>query len=211
MLTTFLRVVFTIAPIALIGLFVIYNIKKNAHRNQRVMDAFLESEREANNARRRDIDNELFYEADLSALPLKNDGSKQEEKVKTRAALKMIRFPRRMTNLELKMAYGPSQLDLIALYEENFNRYISALIELAEHLLTGGQDKDALRILEHTVELGSEYRKSYTLTANCYAEARDEEKLAALLETVEGREFTDESIKRHILLNIMDAREKMNQ
>lgn len=180
-------------------LFITYKMRKADRERTASIENFIETEREANETRRKDIDPSLFYTPDLSALPIRGDNSKQEEKVLKLSERTMIRFPGRVTNIELKKAYGPMQLEIITQYEESFNSYLSALIELAEFRIENGLENEALRILEHTLSLGSEYKKSYSLTADLYAMAHNSEGLEGLLEMAEGRIFTDEGIKRWVL------------
>ena len=170
------------------------------------IEAFLEEEREANESRKKEIEPEYRYEPDLTLLPELSGDSKQEENVKKFARRNMLRFPKRYTNIELKKAYGPSQLEDIARCEENFNSYVLSLIEWAELCADTGRQTDAVAITEHAISLGSEYRKGYRLIARLYLERGEEGKLDSLIKEVDGRNFADEGAKRLALKAIMDAK-----
>ena len=190
-------------------LFSIYKLKRASRGRQATFTEFVNEEREANAARRQDIDASLYFTPDLSLIPLRQDGSKQEENLAKIAKRTMIRFPERVSNTALKKRYGPSQLELITQYEENYNDYISALIDLAQSHAESGSKQDALRILEYTLELGSEYRKSYQLTASLYVEEGETDKLEKLHAIAEERKFADEGIKRWIIKMIRDKKDGM--
>ena len=168
-----------------------------SNRNRRkALDNLLEQEIKANAARRKDIDPAFFFTPDMNALPPFAPGDKQAEKAAAFASNTMLRLPYAMTNTELKLAYGPGQLENIAQYEENYQYFIRLLIEWAEGLIEKDNKKDALRILEYTIDMGSEYRKSYILAADLYT---DDEKINELREKVENQPFKDEQVKNSIL------------
>lgn len=205
--------IFFIGSIAvLLWVIIFFNWRlRRAYKNHDTpMEKLIREEREANSARRKEIDESLFFIADVSQLPVTDDGGDKQEKVLKRAARTMIRFTQPMTNLELKMTYGPSQLETIARYEENFHRYLEALIEWAENLHAYGRNHEAIRILMHTVELGSEYRKSYMLAADLFAAEGDEDALDALLSTAETHSFADEGVRRRIIGHIIQKRNEVN-
>jgi hypothetical protein len=162
------------------------------------MTDFHESEMEANTARRKEIDPALFYTPDLSVLPPFTEGSAACVKVYEQAKLTMICFKEPVSNRKLKMSYGYGQLENIAHYEENFQTYLKLLLNWAEELAKGNKGEEALQILEHSIELGSEFRKCYHLTADLYA-AKHPEKLEALRESVLCHHFKDEQVRNSIL------------
>jgi hypothetical protein len=171
----------------------------SGHKRKNQLEDFRITEREANSARRKEIDPKLFYTADLSALPVIDAGDKIAAKVTERASRNMIYFAEPISNIELKMSYGPGQLEIIAQYEENYQAYIKALLDWAEACINKKRITDALRILEHTIELESEYRKSYYLTTDLYAEVNDIGMIDALREKVEARRFKDPQVQQMIL------------
>ena len=184
-------------------------------RRDKSIDKLLQDDMVANFARSRDLEPEYFYTPDLSVLPIRDDAQndilkKQSQLVGT-SNLRMVRFPQKMGNIELKSKYGPANLEKIAGYEENYTRYISALLGWAEALLDHGgrQEKaDAIAILENTVLLGSDYRKTYKLLADHYAGIANADGLNHLLDSVASA-FEDEGIKRQLTQYIMDKKENL--
>ena len=191
---------------AMIGVFVycIIRFKTSAINKKRPIEDFIDKEREANSARRRDIDPALFFKADMSVLPAPNN-SPAADKAARLAAATMIHFPQPVSNHVLKLSYGPGQLESIAQYEENYHHFIRALLDWAEELLKQGQREDALTVLEYTVEHRSEYRKSYILTADLYAEAKNTDKLNTLKNNVESMYFNDPHVQKTIIHYIEES------
>ena len=175
-------------------------------------DKFLEEESKANSARRREVEPEFFYTPRLDFLPLRDNAEgeieKRQNQVRKCAESTMVHFPKKMTNLELKTAYGVANLEKVTGYEENYNRYILSLVEWAEALLKNGDTEDAVRILEKAVELGSEFRKTYLHLADYYTGQSNADGLNYLLDKA-ALVFTDEGIKRQLMQYIMDKKESL--
>ena len=198
------------AIIAVLGgtfLFIIFLAVLN-HRHSRgtkkVLRRFLDEEQEANTVRRKEIEPELFYEANLSGLPDLPDGDPHS--VKRSAGRKMIRFDTPKTNLELKKKYGPSQIDTIVQYEENYSEYLRALTNWGTALSKEEKTDDALIVLKLAVSLGVEMRGPYKLLADIYANKRDSRGFDELEKLAGSNHFRDNTVRTHILEYIKSKR-----
>ncbi|MCL2187466.1 MAG: hypothetical protein FWC16_12690 [Defluviitaleaceae bacterium] len=175
-------------------------------KHDAMIQRFLVDEEAANTVKKRPLEDELFFTADLSVLPAVPEGD--PHKVLRAASRKMIRFLNPISNVELKNRYGRLQLEYLAHYEENFNEYLRALTKWAESLSARGNEKDALMVLEHTLTLGSEFRGTYKLAADIYAQNKDEQKLDDLLAQAAIHTFRDPATGNHIIEYV---REKLNE
>jgi hypothetical protein len=199
-----MSVIPSVAAVFLFSLLIFFLVKfRKGPKGIHTMADLYEAEREANSARRREIDPSLYFTADLRQLPAMPADDKPAQKAAAHAAKTMVYFSEPISNITLKMTYGPGQLEKIAQYEENYQTFIRALLEWAESLAQNGNKKDALRVVEYTVAMGSEFKKSYILAVDLYAGEKD--KLSALNETVQCRPFKDAQIKKIILHYIDDA------
>ena len=209
------RVFFNVALFACIA-GIIYFVTSRAFKNRyHLLDELLDADMEANSARRREVEEEYFYAAQIDSLPVRDnaegDVAKKQEHVLNCAQQKMVHFPQKMSNIELKNAYGVANLEKVTGFEENYNRYVMALVDWADALLeTGGVNEkaDAIAILESTVALGSEFRKTYIHLADYYFEKAKADGLEWLLEKV-AELFSDEGIKRQVTQYIMDKKESL--
>lgn len=179
------------------------NTRKHKHKQEALNRKFLDDEAAANQVRKKEIDPQLYFTPDLTDLPpIEED---DPHKVIRAAARQMIYFKKPVTNLELKNQYGPAQMDLIALHEENFNEYLKALTAWATSLAETDNEQDisdALLILGYAIAHGSEFRNTYKLTADIYARMGEKETLIALKETAEINHFRDPAIRHHIVEHI---------
>ena len=125
-------------------------------------DALAEEESAANSARKKRIDDEYFIVPDLGALPFTGRFA-EETAVKKFGALPMVYFGEGKTNNELKLAYGVANLEEIMRMEDNHREFIRSMITWAEALLGAGMNADAEIILNETIRLKSDFKKSRTL------------------------------------------------
>ena len=170
-------------------------------RHGKLQDAknrrFLEEEQAANTARKREIESELFFYADLKNLPPVPESD--PHRVLRTSRRTMIRFEVPESNVDLKKRYGLAQLDSIALYEENYHDFLKSLGEWALALHSEGNEDGALQVLEYAIGLGTEFRGAYRLAADIYASERDGYALEQLLQMTQNNYFSDPAMQEHVL------------
>jgi hypothetical protein len=175
---------------------VMINGRRHSRKQEEINRKFFEAEEAANMVRKKEIDPELYYQANLSELPQIPEGDPHQ--VERCAKRTMIRFEKPLSNLELKSRFGLSQMDTIAQCEENFNEYLKSLTKWASDLSAEDQN-NALIILEKVVELGGEFRDTYRLAADIYSSRGDKPALTALLSNAEKNHFRDPAVRNSIL------------
>jgi len=163
----------------------------------------------ANSARHKDICEEFFYEPNLSNLPIAQYDDEDmkkpvasymwQAKVLAAAEKKMLRFDRQYSNVELKQMFGPSNLDNVAKYEENFTNFIHAMRHWAESLINADKHIEAQKVLEQSVKAGSELSQSYTLLADIYHQSGNLSALKELSATAQTSAMPGKNIAiKHI-------------
>ena len=195
----FLNVGLLVGTIVLI--IIIANVTK---RHGRLQDAknrrFLEEEQEANLARKREIDPELFFVADMGVLPAVYQGD--PHKVVRASMRTMVRFREPVSNVELKKMYGVSQLDSITQYEENYHDFLKCLGEWAEALAKDERTDDALEVLSYAFGLGTEFRAAYKLATDIYFARRNKQAIFEILELTANNHFSDPAMRESIVAYI---------
>ena len=149
-------------------------LNRGDKRRRRSMEAFLTKEREANSSRKQDIAGDMFVETrvpceayvsrDVGGVSLLNKQQKASEAAET----PMLKL--KMTNTEIKLNFGPQNVDVVMLYEENFNKYVRTLLEWAEELAKADMKKEAVVVLEEAVRIGADNSKVYIVLADLYNE-----------------------------------------
>jgi len=204
---------FLFLGILLVILFVIRGRMNYANRNYgSKVGEFLEAEREANEARRRDIPEELFYRPDVSAFSLprvalggsEDAADKLRESILALAKTPMLRFGPGMTNRELKLTYGAANIDFIAECEENFNDFVNRLHEYSAALYAAGMLDDAETNMLECVRAGTGAAAPYRLIADVCAEKRDAEGFESLREAAEDADM--EMLIKNRILEYIDSK-----
>ena len=162
--------------------------RSNAHK-------MFDADNRANSARTKKISDELFFIPDINELPMQeysfaeteipNPAYLWQKKVADTHQKKMLRFDQEYTNIELKEMFGHANLEIIARYEENFTNFNHALVNWAKALQAHDNHKDAQKILEYAVSIGSEISAAYTLLADIYAAKNKPKALQELHEKAE--------------------------
>ena len=163
-------------------------IIKKSKGSARSNENYLREEEMANFSRKKEIPENLFINAGIELLPMREFEDTEEFKrinksqayVIKRSTFKMIRLKTPMTNRELKIKFGYANLENIIAYEDNFVRYIFALCDWAETLLEMGEKEDAISILEFAVDMIPEQSKPYTLLIDAYGESKCKSELLNL-------------------------------
>lgn len=186
-----------IALSVLLIIFVAISTRRHKKQQDEFKRRFLDGESAANNVRKKEIDAELFFIPDLSKLPEIEEGDPfQVERTSKR---RMIKFLKPTTNLELKMQYGRAQMDVLALYEENFNEFLKSLTAWAGSLVENGNDEKALTVLKYAITHGSEYRNTYKYAADIYLKLNDVTALNLLREKCLRNHFNDSAVQQHVV------------
>lgn len=149
---------------------------------------FLERESEANSVRKADISTLSYVEIPLAELPvsvLTQNGHPNYADALQRLACKKILNLSMYTNTDLKMMYGPANLDTLSACDEAFTELIQLLQTIADTLVTDGQPDAAEAFLRYAISIGSDLTTSYTLLATLYANRQNTAGLETLLSQAE--------------------------
>ena len=157
--------ILTLLVLFFIVAWVHWNIKRGAKNRYAKMNAYVERERQANLARRKEIDARLFFTADMAALPADGFHGETEklhalrERTLRLAAGKMIKLDTPMSNTEIKERFGAVNLDVVTACEERYEQFARALLDWAEALAEAGQKMEAERIVHYLQKIEAGYTK----------------------------------------------------
>jgi hypothetical protein len=177
-----------------IGIIVIslkHHFRKKSAKQENIYKDFLDAEREADFARRKDLSPDDYLKVDVNILPVReypdspeyNRVTARQNNVIESARLPMICDVRKLSNRELKLKYGMANLDTIVTYEENYDRFIHNLLEWSEALISLGVPADAAAVLEAAIGYRCDRSHAYTTLADMTTE-RD--KLVLLCEKAQS-------------------------
>ena len=191
-------------------------IRKGSRGRYDKMNAYLEADRKANLSRKRELDDSLIiktsFPQDACIDAASGDTQLLQKQEKARAASQAVMMKTGLSNIEIKHAFGPQNLDEVARNEANFNSYVKALQEWADELLSRGNNGAALTVLEEAVNVGAETSKTFMMLTDLYRESRRRSDIDALLIKTQDPAFlaSDLVTKSKIQAHISDALEQLN-
>ncbi len=156
-------------------------VSRGKYTERENREALLERESRANSVRRADISSLNYIQIPFERLPL--DAARQAgygelcDRLTQLGANRILNLSQ-YSNTDLKLMYGPANLDDLSRYDNNYTDLILLLNKLAECMLETGNTEHAKSFLEYAVSIGSDISKTYVHLGELYAN----EKNTALLE-----------------------------
>lgn len=170
------------------------------NKTSKPIDSLIEEERLANSARKKEIPAELYVKVNKDILPFseynKNNPhyaqlSRAQESAAKKINLRMLKLPGGMKNNDIKFAFGIANFEHVVAMEENHNDCVRALIHWAEGLIKAEILTDAETILTETLNMKSDFSKSYTLLCDIYLKTKNKKKLDELNSLTDGAGFME--------------------
>ena len=161
-----------------------YFRKKGIRKQEAVEQAFWDRENEANHVRRQDISGLPYITIPLENFSMDicdNQLLKEYEQTLTDLSSKKILNLNGETNTDLKLKYGPANLETLIECDQNFATLCRTLADYAKCLLDLDHTAEAKTVLEFGVSCGSDHSQNYRLLAELYAAEGDKDQISHLL------------------------------
>lgn len=156
--------------IALLFSIIVKGSKKSSDND---IEAFWQREYEANNAPAKDISNLDYITISLEALPfLENPPeniARYEKNIRTLAGCKIVNL-NGISNTELKLRYGVTNLTKLAQYDENYSSMQRAFTAWGRELYRSGYPNEAVTVLEYALDLGCDAKNIFLTLKELYKE-----------------------------------------
>ncbi len=157
-----------------------YFLRKNTRTQKELEENFWKRENEANSVRKKDISGLDYIILPLDTLPLDLD-TEAGQAIKSLAGQKILNLTG-YTNTDLKLEYGPANLELLSEYDNNFTKLVQALVSYSNDLLSAGRKEDARTLLEFGVSIQADAGAIYTALAGLYQESGETEQIKRLID-----------------------------
>lgn len=167
-----------------------YYERKKADRNyDSSMKKFWDRENEANNTRKKPLDDLQYINIDLSVLPMDIAGdddviSEKQQDIINLSSEPVVNFTG-LTNTDLKLEYGVANLPFLQQCDMNYTVLARTLQEWAQRLYELGYIDQALDVLEYAVGTHSDVSKTYYLAADIYITKNKSHKISELISIAE--------------------------
>lgn len=165
-------------------------ISKHQKNADNIQQAFLEREREANNTRRKPLDDLPYIKLPMEIFPmtLLQDNPRVAECQQIILSLKdqpIVNFTG-FSNTDLKLRYGAPNITHLTTYDQNYTVLVRTLQQWAQALYDNGYPAEACQLLEFAVSTNTDVSATYRLLCRIYQEAGRPEKISALYPTAEA-------------------------
>lgn len=159
-------------------------IKRHNRATEKEQQNFWQKEQQANNVRRRSLDDLDYVSIPLDTLPvtvMAQDSSVRDclDALTILSEEKIVNFAG-ISNTDLKLTYGTANLTALSEYDQNFTLLVQTLQKWAETLHRAGYTAEAQQVLEYAVSIHSDAGTSYRLLASLYDREGKQEKVTAL-------------------------------
>ena len=165
--------------------YIVMRTAANSNRHaERKTKEFLSRESEANSVRRADISGLAYVKIPLDTLPLaamaSTDKPELVDELRTLADKKILNLSM-YTNTDLKMMYGPANLDELTVCDDNFTTLIRLLDAMGKALYKANLRTEAIRFLEYAISIDSDITNTYTLLGSLYHDKGNKDALDHLI------------------------------
>ncbi len=152
---------------------------------QKEQEAFWKREREANQTRKKSLDNLCYITIPLDELPSNShtDNEIIADCISTIATLSTQKIVNLtcISNTELKLTYGTANITVLSEYDQNYTLLVTTLQRWAETLFSLGDLFGTRTLLEYAVSIDADITRTYSLLASLYEQAGETEKITSLL------------------------------
>ncbi len=160
-------------------------LRKGSKRDEERTRAFWKREAAANAVRKKDISNLNYIKIPDSLLKVTSDVPATADALAEFCACKdttMLNLTG-LSNTDLKMEYGPANLEVLSAYDENCSRLLRSIVTCAECLKNDGRDDAAVEFLTFGISCNTDITANYTMLAEFYAARDDKEGIDRLIQS----------------------------
>ena len=182
-------------------LFLAYKRRKQTQNQEETNEAFLDRERRANMTRKKDISALDYLDYSTDGLPLDEYADEQllsyETILKNLCGKRIINLSG-YSNTDLKLMYGPANLNTLSEYDENYRILSDTLFAYAERESELGRETASIAVLEYAAKLHIDSSRIYLMLAKLYQKQNTPEKTASLIELFSSmdKDFASFTIRR---------------
>lgn len=188
-------------PFPFLALFLIFGFvlayKRNQHTKKQaeLNENFLERENRANETRRKDISNlpyilipKALYTDVIPLAAADSEFSQCIDDLKKLSQEKILNLSSE-SNTDLKLKYGPQNLDTLSACDDNFATLESLIVTISKKYYEQQQFTEALAYLEFILAHHCDNSQIYLLAAQCYHSTGRSEKIHTLLDLLQNESF----------------------
>ncbi len=163
-----------LASFILLAGLIAHQLSASKKDRKKAEEDFWNREREANNVRKKPLDDLNYIQIPFETLPfhiLTDNQQVQDciEQIHSLRDLKVVNLSE-FTNTDLKLKYGTANITILSEYDQNFTLLVRTLHKWGRILFEAGYKEEALIPLEFAISIGTDISGNYKLLATIYKE-----------------------------------------
>lgn len=182
------------ASLILCCIWLAFAISRSRKRAEQTERDFWEREAQADNTRKKPLDELNFVEIPYEQLPfsvLPDDSALSDAVADCHRILNGFREKKAVnltgiSNTDLKLTYGAPNLELLTGYDENYTLLVRTMQKWADLLIKAGFTKEAVLIMEFCIDTHTDISATYRTLAGIYREENRPDKIEHLRETADS-------------------------
>lgn len=164
-------------------------LRRQTRLTKEAEKSFWKREQEANNVRRKPLDDLEYIQIPLDRLPVSAMPEHETvhdclEIMNTLSEQKIVNLTG-YTNTDLKLKYGTANITQLTVYDQNYTMLVLTLQKWADVLYKAGYPAETRTILEFAVETNTDVSKTYYALAKIYSDCGESHRIKELIQTAE--------------------------
>lgn len=181
-------------------------MKRTTRKWQEEEKRFWNKEQEANNVRRKSLDDLEYIKIPFEALPMNvlTEDERIRDCVDTLKILsenKIVNLTG-ITNTDLKLEYGTANITPLTAYDQSYTLLVCTLQKWADFLFEQGYISEARIVMEFAVSTRTDISKTYYTLAGIYKDSSESYKIKELIQTASQLQS---SLKDVIVRNLKES------
>lgn len=169
------------------------NRRRSDQKQADVNQTFLERESAANATRKKDISVLEYVKIPVNLLEPTNpefsnlclSELNEIRRLSSERLLNLTIY----SNTDLKLMYGPQNLDDLSMYDTNFTNLELAITALTRKCIDAGLTSEAVPYLKFAIEYKTTNSQIYTMLGDIYSKQGETEKIQALIDGLSDQNF----------------------
>jgi hypothetical protein len=179
-----------------------YELSKDSKRIDKARYNLIEKESRANSTRKKSIsslDYITISEKTILFIEINDDIIKKYQNGFDKLLDKKILNLSNMSNTDIKMEYGPANLNALIEADDNYNELVRLLHNYGKRLYELNYTNEAIEVLEYSISIGSDMSTTYKLLADIYIRNNRTDDITRLIQSAEQlKSLTKNSILSYL-------------
>lgn len=172
----------------IIGLEILYHKKKSDSISEKNKQLFWDREARANSVRKKDITYLNYINIPIDTLPIMDSEDDElreyENTIKSLSGKRILNLSG-MSNTDLKLEYGPANLNELMSYDENYMTLVSTIAKWGARLIDLNYTDEAVTVLEYGVSVGTDVGRNFYMLADIYRKNNQPDSINRLIHIAE--------------------------